>query len=85
MPDVACVGIEVAPGDAGLAPNLAASQFFAKMESATIKVGDLMSQITLQVRVSGAKTLVFRVWVAKYLIRLASWIIGTKCSITVEE
>lgn len=55
------------------------------MQTATVRVGDVMKDMTVEVRVSGVKRLSLRVTLAKFLIRLACRVLGTKCRISLEE
>jgi len=54
------------------------------MAIARVNVGDVMHQMTLNVRITGVTALRVRVRVAAWLFRLATRVLGTKCSLRIE-
>ena len=48
----------------------------------TVSAASVMRNVTMEVRITGVKTLRVRLWLAKRLIRLAAIVAGTKVEIS---
>ncbi len=55
------------------------------MADFAMPIGKVVSQLVLQIRVTGLRTLRVRVWLGLQVMKLAAAIIGTQVSISIEK